>query len=85
MFILFTPFGRAGKEYRLVDNIGASIGSEANFRSHKIQISSQEINCIRKIWINMIKRYKLITRNPSGKTQELFAHLMRHGGGWVVG
>ena len=30
---------RAGKKCRLVDNIGARLGSEANFGSHKIKIS----------------------------------------------
>ena len=32
--------GRAGKKCRLVDNIGARLGSEANFGSRKIKISS---------------------------------------------
>ena len=31
---------RAGKKCRLVDNIKARLGSEANFGSHKIKISS---------------------------------------------
>ena len=31
---------RAGKKCRLVDNIGARLGSETNFGSHKIKISN---------------------------------------------
>ena len=73
---------RAGKKCRLVDNIGARPGSEANFRSNKIYISRYEINCIHgKIWINMKETYKLVTRNASGKTQELVAQLIQHDGG----
>ena len=67
---------RAGKKYRLVDNIGARLGSEANFGSHKIKISSYEINCIGKIWLNMKDAYKLIARNASGKTGAV-----KHNGG----
>ena len=33
----------------------------------------------------MNETYKLIARNASGKTQELFAQLIHHDGGWVVG
>ena len=45
----FTAVLRSGKKCQLVDNIGARLGSEANFMSHKIKISSIEINCIGKI------------------------------------
>ena len=34
------PLNRAGKKCRLVNNIQARLGSEANFGSHKIHISS---------------------------------------------
>ena len=37
---VFDSSPRAGKKYRLVDNIGARLGSEANFGSHKIKIAS---------------------------------------------
>ena len=36
---------------------------------------------IKKIWINMKETYKLIARNVSRKTQELFAQLNQHDGG----
>ena len=72
---------RAGKKYRLVDNIGARLGSEANFGSDKIKIASKEIKILGKIWINMKKTYKLIARNASGNTQKLFAQLIQHDGG----
>ena len=35
--------------------------------------------------MNMNKTYKLIARNASGKTQELFAQLIHHNGGWLLG
>ena len=76
-----TLFRKAGKKYRLVDNIGARLGSEVTFGSHKIKSSSYKINCIGKIWINMKETSKLIARNVSGKTQELFAQLIQHDGG----
>ena len=76
---------RAVKKSRLVDNIGAGLGSEANFRSHKINISSWKVNWIGKIWINMKETYKVIARKASGKTRELFAQLIQHDGGWVAG
>ena len=72
---------RAGKKCRIVDNVRARLGSEANFGSHKIKISSQEINCIGKIWIHMEETYKLIARNAAGTTQELFTQLIQHDGG----
>ena len=37
---VFMLNGMAGKKCRLVGNIGARLGSKANFRSDKIQISS---------------------------------------------
>ena len=72
---------RVGKKCRLVDNIGARLGYETNIGSRKIKISSLEINCIGKILINIKETYKLIARNTSGKTQDLFPQLIQHDGG----
>ena len=38
-------------------------------------------NCIGKIWIIMTETYKLIARNASGQTQELFPQLIQRDGG----
>ena len=72
---------RAGKKCRLVDNIGARLGSEGYFWSHKIKIVSKEIHFIGKIWIHVKETYKLIARNAPGKTQELWAQVIQHDGG----
>ena len=60
--------GKAGKKCRLVDNIGARLGSEANFGSHKVRSSSSEINCIGKIWLkgNVYMNSKKRTRKDTG-------------------
>ena len=68
MIRLVLSKSRAGKKCLLADNIGARVGSEDNFGSHKIYILSLEINCIGKIWINMKETYQLMARNASEKT-----------------